>query len=131
VSSPTQRSLAECKARGWIAGVVEKWNPHAHIRQDLWGWVDIVALDPHTGDVLFIQTTSGAHHAHREGKVLSWEHLDALVKYPGRRALIWSWSQRVAFKKDGTKAKLPRWTLRETDLGSVVRSGDGPTPVDA
>jgi len=29
VTSPTQRSLAWLRARGYIAQVVERWNPHA------------------------------------------------------------------------------------------------------
>ncbi len=45
-NSPTSRSLAECRKRGWTAQVVEHWNPHAHIRQDLFGVIDIVALIP-------------------------------------------------------------------------------------
>ena len=37
MSSPTQRSLQHCRKNGWIAGVVEKWNQYARIRQDLFG----------------------------------------------------------------------------------------------
>lgn len=41
--SPAQRSLAALKQLGYRAKVVEKWNPFAKIRQDLFGG-DILAL---------------------------------------------------------------------------------------
>ena len=53
--SPTARSLAALRARGCLAGVVEKWNPHAHIRQDLFGFADLVAIEPDQTGVLFVQ----------------------------------------------------------------------------
>ena len=42
--SPTQRSLAYLRKQGLEPWVVEKWNPWAKIRQDLYGCVDILAL---------------------------------------------------------------------------------------
>jgi hypothetical protein len=54
--SPTARSLAHLKALGYQAKVVEKWNPFAKIRQDLFG-ADILALKP--GEpVLVVQATT-------------------------------------------------------------------------
>jgi hypothetical protein len=35
--TPTQRSLAYLRAEGWQVAIVERWNPHARIRQDLFG----------------------------------------------------------------------------------------------
>jgi hypothetical protein len=35
--TPTARSLAHLKALGYEERVVEKWNPFAKIRQDLFG----------------------------------------------------------------------------------------------
>jgi hypothetical protein len=42
--SPTQRTLKKLRDEGWRAAIVEKWNPHARIRQDLFGLLDIVAI---------------------------------------------------------------------------------------
>ena len=65
--SPTQRTLAECKRRGWIAQVVERWNAHARIRQDLFGFIDVLALD---GKRTYgIQATSATNVASRLHKI--------------------------------------------------------------
>lgn len=70
--SPTQRSLAHLKALGYHAKVVEKWNPFAKIRQDLFG-ADVLALKP--GEpVLVVQATPGSNHAARGLLLKSVEH---------------------------------------------------------
>ena len=55
--SPTQRSLAHLKALGYQARVVEKWNPFAKVRQDLFGG-DVLALKPGSpvGDYVSLDT---------------------------------------------------------------------------
>lgn len=48
-TSPTQRTLAECKKRGWTAGVVERHIPFPKpqgTKIDLFGVIDIVAIAP-------------------------------------------------------------------------------------
>lgn len=54
--SPTERSLAHLRGRGYLVAVVEKWNPHARIRQDLYGVLDLLAVKP--GEILGVQTTT-------------------------------------------------------------------------
>lgn len=44
MSSPTQRTLALLRREGWRCAIVEKWNPHARIRQDLFGFIDILCI---------------------------------------------------------------------------------------
>lgn len=56
--SPTQRSLKYLRDRGYFAGIVEKWNPWVKIRQDLFGWVDIVSTHPQKQGTTFVQTTT-------------------------------------------------------------------------
>ena len=55
--SPTQRSLALMLAHGHTCQVVERWNPFARVRQDLFGFVDIVAVGPLIG-IVGVQATS-------------------------------------------------------------------------
>ena len=104
MSSPTQRSLAECRKRGWVAQVVEKWNPHAKVRQDLFGCIDIVAITPQ--GILGIQACAGASHAARAAKMraepraLSWLNSGAFLS-------VWSWA------KKGPRGAVKHWTLRE------------------
>jgi hypothetical protein len=48
--------------------IVEKWNAHIKIRQDMFGVFDLVVLSYPWG-VIFIQVTSGANHAKRRKKL--------------------------------------------------------------
>ena len=66
-SSPTQRSLALLRERGFQAEVTERWNPWAKVRQDLFGWVDILALGD--GQTWAIQTTSRSNMSSRVKKI--------------------------------------------------------------
>lgn len=54
--TPTQRSLAQLRRDGYCCQVVEHWNPHARIRQDLFGCIDIIAL--RGAETLAVQTTT-------------------------------------------------------------------------
>jgi isoaspartyl peptidase/L-asparaginase-like protein (Ntn-hydrolase superfamily) len=57
--SPTQLTLRHLRNDGYTAEVVERWNPHARIRNDLFGFIDVVALK---GDeTLGVQTTTAGH----------------------------------------------------------------------
>lgn len=56
--SPTQRSLAYLREQGYLVAIVERWNPHARIRQDLWGWCDLLAI--RKNEVLAVQVTASA-----------------------------------------------------------------------
>lgn len=116
-TSPTQRALAECRKRGWTAQVVEKWNPHARIRQDLFGCIDVVAL--HTkplamvlGETLWangiigIQACAGSSHSARLAKIKAEPRMTEWLK-AGGKLLLWSWSKR------GARGEAKRWTLRE------------------
>jgi hypothetical protein len=66
--SPTQLSLRWLRDRLYTAQVVERWNPHARIRQDLFGWCDIIALGGNK--IVGIQTTSRANVWARGSKIL-------------------------------------------------------------
>lgn len=68
-TSPTQRSLKLLKDMGLRAQVVERWNAHARVRQDLFGVIDIVALDPAARRVLGVQTTSRSNMSARVTKI--------------------------------------------------------------
>lgn len=105
--SPTARSLAHLKALGYTAKVVEKWNPWAKIRQDLFG-VDILSLK--RGEpVLVIQATSGANHSARRVK-LEASGFIPLWTQSGAVLEIWSWA------KKGPRGKVKRWQLKRETL---------------
>lgn len=101
--SPTARSLAHLRELGYQAKIVEKWNPFARVRQDLFGG-DIVGLK--LGEpVLVVQATTRSNHAARRAK-LDAEGFTALWNGAGARLEIWSWA------KQGPRGKRKTWTLR-------------------
>lgn len=133
-TSPTQRTLAECKRRGWIAGVVERHIPFPKpqgTKIDLFGVIDLVVIVPpvdgnglaEPGSILAIQATggSGGTHAARRTKILAEPRAKAWIEAGGRLEL-WSWSQRVAQRKDGSKAARPKWTLRVETYAEMLAS---------
>lgn len=113
--SPTSRTLAECRKRGWIAQNVEqfvRFPPPGH-RLDLFGVIDIIAIVP-AGAVAAMglrmtvgiqATASAAHHAHRRDKILAEPRAKAWVE-AGNGLELWSWSKR------GDQGKRKLWTLR-------------------
>src|ERR1700687_2738371 len=85
IVSPTQRSLAELRARGYRAQVVERWNPYAKVRVDLFGFIDIVAVG--NGETVGVQATSGDNVSHRIQKIAESEAVGD-VRKSGWRLLI-------------------------------------------
>ena len=102
MSSPTARTLAHLRAAGYpLVQVVERWNPYARIRQDLFGIIDVVAVG---ADIVGVQATSGSNVSKRVAKITESEALPILRK-AGIRVLVHGWR-----KVRG------RWQLREVDL---------------
>jgi hypothetical protein len=102
-ASPTSRSLAECKKRGWTAGIVERRVPFRNIAIDFLNCIDIIAFD--TTTTIGIQATSGSNHAARVAKILA-EPKARLWINATRHIEVWSWA------KKGPRGARKRWTLR-------------------
>ena len=120
--SPTQRSLKYLRDLGHTVAVVEKFNRFANVRQDLFGFIDIVALDGMTG-LLGVQTTSNDNvSAHIHKAML----LPNLVKWlqAGNRFDIHGWA------KKGKQGKRKLWEIRivSVDLASVKEYFDRNPP---
>ena len=105
-TSPTQRALAECKRLGWKPAIVEKWNPHARIRQDMYGFADLVVMDDSAG-LLALQVTSNQNVPARVEKLSG---VAAVVEWLKRGLRCEVWGYRKLLVKRGGKAT--RWTLR-------------------
>jgi hypothetical protein len=102
--TPTQLTLRELRRRGWpLVEVVERWNPHARIRQDLFGFVDVLAVGPN--GVLGVQCTSATNVPSRVRKIGDHPNVGH-VREAGVALMVHGWA-----KKKG------RWTLaREVDV---------------
>lgn len=66
--SNTSRSKKLLESRGYTVAIVERWNPHARIRQDLYGFIDLLGVKP--DKTLAVQTTSRDHISSRRAKIL-------------------------------------------------------------
>lgn len=104
-ASPTQRTLEYLRQQGCqLVAVTEKWNPHAKIRQDLFGVIDVLAIDANNA-VVAVQATSGDNVNARVTKLADSVALPILLK-AGIKVFVFGWR----------KAASGRWTLREVEL---------------
>lgn len=107
-ASPTQKTLAELRKKGYMAAVVEKWNTHARIRQDLYGIIDVLAvMDKVT---LGIQATSGGNVNARVKKALESPTLVNWLSGGTRAFSVWGW------QKVGEKGKAKHWQYRSVTI---------------
>lgn len=132
--SPTARSLEALKAKGWPAQVVERWLPGRRakkggepgeteatpygVRKDLFGCIDIVALDGQPGS-LGVQACAGGDVATRAKKAAA-EPLALPWLQAGNRLQVWGWREVWVDTSPKTRAK--RWKVRIVELFVV----DGP-----
>lgn len=101
--TPTARTLAELRKRGYRCQVVEQTIPHTFIKRDLFGMFDVLAIrGPET---LAVQVTSGSNVAARLTKIAESEAI-ADVRAAGWALAIHGWR----------KAANGRWALREIDV---------------
>jgi len=70
MDSPTKRSLKYLREQGYIAQVVERFNPYAKVRVDLFGFIDIVAVQHDPNKIVGVQTTTKGHMSDRIKKIL-------------------------------------------------------------
>jgi len=89
--SPTQRSLEYLREQGYHCEIVEKWNPWRKIRQDLWGWCDILAI--RRDEVLAVQVTASGVAA-RIKKIQESDTV-AKVREAGIRVVVHGWTKRA------------------------------------
>lgn len=87
--TPTQRTLAEMRSRGYACEVVERWSPFARIRQDLFGFIDVLCLGEN--EVIGVQATSAGNVAARVRKIAEHDNV-AAVRKAGIRLLVHGWN---------------------------------------
>lgn len=102
-TSPAQRSLKYLRDQGYTVAITEKWNSHAKIRQDLFGFIDLLAIKDRK--TLAIQTTSSSSFAVRRKKIEGHENLP-LVLAAGWQVTVHGWRKNAKGK----------WVLREGDI---------------
>ncbi len=109
--TPTARTKQFLERDGYHVSIVEKWNAFAKIRQDLFGFIDILALKP--GVLLAIQVTSTGNMSSRIEKINQSPLRDWWVS-TGCRLEVHGWS------KKGPRGKRKTWQLTRKVLASGV-----------
>jgi len=109
-TTPTMRTLKYCRDLDRVCGNVERWNPHMRIRQDLFGFIDIICIDPKQG-IVAVQSTGSAHSQHIKKLTIEREEIVKIWLAQAPLELI-SW--RKVKKKRGGKAMV--WKPRICDF---------------
>lgn len=87
--SPMSLSLDYLNKKGWTCARVEHWNSFAKIRQDCFGFADILGYHPILG-IALVQTTDHTSFSKRKNKITSGFHAKYWLK-AGGRILIHGW----------------------------------------
>ena len=109
------RTLKLLRDRGWMAAMVERWNPYVKIRQDLFGLFDIIALGPRDVVPGFGRNIWGVQCTSNDSVA---KHIEKMRRSPnysewlnrGGRILVVGWA------KKGARGERKLWTPREIEL---------------
>ena len=112
--TPTQRTLAEIRKRVDHVAIVEKWNSHCRIRQDLFGFADLISFDRE--DVHLWQVTASGVRA-RIDKIKELDIAKHWTASPHRELFVVGWR---TLKPKGTK--VPRYHPRIVSLWWVPQT---------
>ena len=102
-TSPTQRTNKWAKQRGCLVAIVERWNAFAKIRQDLFGFADVLIVGE--DGITAVQVTSGDNVSKRIAKIEACENARAWLANGGRIE-VHGW------RKVGPRGKRKTWQLR-------------------
>lgn len=108
-----ERTLAQCRINKWFVQKVEHWIPQANKRRDLFGVIDVIALDRKKGP-LGIQVCGEDVSPHRK-KIAESVEAGAWLKCGGRLE-IWAWRHRKRRLKSGNYSKRTHLELRVFEI---------------
>ena len=114
--TPTERTLKHLKDQGYTTGKTEQWNkfagPHG-IRQDLFGFIDYIAMD---GKHVVGVQSCGTSYAEHERKIIEdCREKAVLWLRSGGQIMLIGW--RKVLVKRGGKAKVYKPRIRFFELG--------------
>lgn len=126
----TTMTLNALRAQGRCVEKVEKFNAFAGPfgrREDAFGFIDIIALDPVRG-IVAIQSTGPSGHAEHRKAILANEFAPLWLECGGTIEL-WSW-RKLLVKPGGKQA---RWQPRieEITCPCFAQTGRPQTPAEA
>lgn len=106
-SSPATRTLKYFRDLGYSAQVVERWNPYARVRVDLFGFIDVVAIKD--GEIIGVQTTSKGNITTRIKKILDIPEAKVWLR-SGGKIIVQGWG------KQGAKGKRKLWKEESREI---------------
>lgn len=115
--SYTQRTLAWLRKRGLVVDIVERFNDWAGGKNDLFGFIDIVALDVQAHRIIAVQSTGPNGHAEHRRKILSESRAIDWLNAGGR---IWLVSWRKLLVKRGGKLRTWQTRVEQIVLGDFA-----------
>ena len=106
MTSPTQLTLKKLRADGYLVAITEHWNQYGKVRQDLFGFVDVLGL--RQGETIAVQATSYSNVSARVKKIIGHENID-MARKAGWKIEVWGWHKPKH-----------RWQVRIVDVSSEV-----------
>uniref|UniRef100_A0A6M3KZ45 Uncharacterized protein n=1 Tax=viral metagenome TaxID=1070528 RepID=A0A6M3KZ45_9ZZZZ len=111
--SPTQRTLKAMREQGRLCGIVERFNHYAGpygTRQDLFGFIDIICIDPVDG-IIGVQSCGQAFSEH--AKKMTEERNEEMFEWlKHAKVELWGW-RKVLLRRGSTAV---RWKPRVMDF---------------
>lgn len=89
--SPTQKALVILKQLNLQYSIVEHWNHHAQIRQDLFGIFDLLTIIPRS-HLLGIQVTTFSNRSARQSKMTESPFIHNWLS-TGSKAQLWTYRE--------------------------------------
>jgi hypothetical protein len=121
--SPTQRSLALLRQRGYVVEKVEqRLTFRGFVTRDLFGCIDLIAV--RWGEIVGVQTTSRNNLAARRRKALGCPGLAAWLG-GGGRFILHGWA------KVGARGQRKTWSCAEQELTFADISPAAPSAAPA
>jgi len=113
MNSPTVRSLKKLRDEGYTCQVVEHFNSFVKIRQDLFNFIDIVAIRSDVPGVLGVQTTSRSNTSARVKKITD-NPISKTWLSAGNKIEVHGWS------KMGARGKVKHWNCFVEEMKGTI-----------
>lgn len=97
-----QKTLETLRKQGYYAERVERWNAFIKCRQDMLGFIDILALDTFEGVIVGVQVCADSGWSAHRKKILSEPRSRHWLRASGR-ILLWSWKKKGRFRIEARK----------------------------
>ena len=119
--STKARTIESCLVLGWIAGDVERYNAFSKTTNDLFGFADIIAVDPARCGSVYIQVTTYDNMMARVNKIME-EVLEKATKVLQAQNSIevWGWGDFSKRRDPRRKMDAKRIEIKMLSNGVVI-----------